>query len=77
MTSDTMKNISQWLISVLLGIIGWLLVVTWGNITTQLTEIQHEIIALKIQISELQAAAMTDARVNELIELRLSKERLK
>ena len=74
MISDTMKNISQWLISILLGIIGWLLIMTWGSLSTKLTELQHQVFELQIQVTQLQSSQMTDARVNELIELRLSKQ---
>lgn len=74
MTAEMKSNWTQWILGILMGIIGWLMVMTYGNISSKLNEIQAEIISLKIQIATLQASQLTDTRVNELIDLALHKQ---
>ena len=71
--ADNMKNFSQWLNSILLGIVSWLFVTTWGNISKQLYSIQANVLELQIQVAQLQATQLTEAKVREICETEILK----
>lgn len=64
--NEIKTNFPQYIISILLGVIGWLLVTTYGSISNKLNEIQSNLVGLQLQVAAIQASEMTDDRVREI-----------
>ena len=63
------KKILTVVVSILIGLLGWL-----GSLQIQkLTEIEKSIIELKIQVVSIQKEMMTEDRVREIVEYELLK----
>ncbi len=74
MGNEQKSSWAQWVLSILLGIIGWLMIITYGSISQKLTDIQAELMSLKIQVTQIQASEMTEARVREICEMEILKK---
>lgn len=74
MGNEQKSSWAQWVLSILLGIIGWLMIMTYGSISQKLTDIQAELMSLKIQVTQIQASEMTEARVREICEMEILKK---
>jgi len=66
------NNILSYIINLLLGIIGFFLIMSFNNTNRQLVEINKDIIGLRLEITELKAQMMDDDRVREILKLELS-----
>ena len=64
--NEIKTNFPQYIISILLAVIGWLLVTTYGSISSKLNEIQSHLMGLQLQGAAIQASEMTDDRVREI-----------
>lgn len=63
------KKILTVVVSILIGLLGWL-----GSLQIQkLTEIEKSIVELKIQVVSMQKEMMTEDRVREIVEYELLK----
>lgn len=74
MGNEQKSSWAQWVLSILLGIIGWLMIMTYGSISQKLTDIQAELMSLKIQVTQIQASEMTEDRVREICEMEILKK---
>lgn len=69
----TLNNIISYIINLLLGIIGFFLVMSFNNTNRQLVEINKDIISLRLEITELKSQMMTDDRVREIFHLEMGR----
>lgn len=67
------KKILTVVVSILIGLLGWLGTIQWQK----LTEIEKSIIELKIQVVSIQKEIMTEERVKEIVEHELLKNHVK
>ena len=73
-----LNNAVPYLINLLLGIIGFLLVASYNRTNATLAQLNRDIlsmnkdiVSLKLEITELNMKMLTDERVKELIKLEL------
>ena len=80
MKDENMKNtIFGYVVNILLGIIGFFIVMNFNqnnetlkNINKDIISINKEILDLRLEITDISNKMMTDERVRELIKLELS-----
>lgn len=68
-----LNSIISYIINLLLGIIGFFLVMSFNNTNRQLVEINKDIISLRLEITELKSQMMTDDRVREIFHLEMGR----
>lgn len=76
------NTVIAWAVNLLLGIIGFFLVSSYNQTTEVLGQINKdvlglnkEIVALRIDLTEINAKLLTEDRVKELIQLELLKQK--
>lgn len=80
MKDINVNAVIAWVVNLLLGIIGFFLVASYnrtnevlGQINKDVLNLNKEIVALRIDLTEINAKLLTEDRVKELIQLELLK----
>lgn len=80
MKDINVNAVIAWIVNLLLGIIGFFLVASYnrtnevlGQINKDVLNLNKEIVALRIDLTEINAKLLTEDRVKELIQLELLK----
>ena len=82
MKDINVNAVIAWIVNLLLGIIGFFLVASYnrtnevlGQINKDVLNLNKEIVALRIDLTEINAKLLTEDRVKELIQLELLKQK--
>lgn len=82
MKDINLNAVIAWVVNLLLGIIGFFLVASYnrtnevlGQINKDVLGLNKEIVALRIDLTEINAKLLTEDRVKELIQLELLKQK--
>lgn len=82
MKDINVNAVIAWIVNLLLGIIGFFLVASYnrttevlGQINKDVLTLNKEIVALRIDLTEINAKLLTEDRVKELIQLELLKQK--